>query len=93
MKNCLETDFKESNTIIGHLDKMFPLLTATFVYREIQALQAKGINIQTFSIWKPKLCDLSNEAKIFLDNTFYIFPINWAFLESAEFIFISSLGI
>jgi glycosyltransferase involved in cell wall biosynthesis len=63
--------------IIGHLDKMFPLLTATFVYREIQALQAKGINIQTFSIWKPKLCDLSNEAKNFLDNTFYIFPINW----------------
>jgi glycosyltransferase involved in cell wall biosynthesis len=63
--------------IIGHIDKMFPLLTATFVYREIQALKAKGIKIQTFSIWKPKLCDLSNEAKNFLDTTFYIFPINW----------------
>ncbi len=63
--------------IIGHLDKMFPLLTATFVYREIQALQASGIHIQTFSIWKPKLDDLSNEAKGFLNNTFYIFPINW----------------
>jgi glycosyltransferase involved in cell wall biosynthesis len=63
--------------IIGHLDKKFPLLTATFVYREIQALQAKGINIHTFSIWKPKSYELSNEAKHFLDRTFYVFPINW----------------
>lgn len=62
---------------IGYLAQKFPGLTTTFVYREVLALRADGLQIQTFSTWKPKLNELSEEAKDLVKETFYIFPLNW----------------
>jgi len=62
---------------IGYLAQMFPSLSMTFVYREVQALRAAGIHIETFSTWKPNPNELSSEAKDLVKNTFYIFPLNW----------------
>ena len=61
---------------IGYLAQMFPGLTTTFVYREVLSLRARGLRIQTFSTWKPKLDELSEEAKYLVEDTFYIFPLN-----------------
>jgi glycosyltransferase involved in cell wall biosynthesis len=62
---------------IGYLAQKFPGLTTTFVYREVLALRADGLQIRTFSTWKPKLNELSEEAKDLVEETFYIFPLNW----------------
>jgi colanic acid/amylovoran biosynthesis glycosyltransferase len=61
---------------IGYVAQVFPHLTMTFVYREVLALRAAGLDIQTFSTWKPKLSELSGEAKDLVKGTFYIFPLN-----------------
>ncbi len=62
---------------IGYLAQKYPQLTLTFVYREIVALRAAGLNIETFSIWKPRLEDLSAEAQPLRAETFYVFPLDW----------------
>ncbi|MFQ5904858.1 MAG: hypothetical protein ACE5JO_14340, partial [Candidatus Binatia bacterium] len=62
---------------IGYLAQVFPSLTMTFVYREVLALRAAGLDIQTFSTWKPRLDELSDEAVDLVEDTFYIFPLNW----------------
>jgi glycosyltransferase involved in cell wall biosynthesis len=68
---------------IGYVAQKFPQLTLTFVYREVRALRAAGLDIQTFSTWKPNLNELSDEAKEFVKDTFYIFPLDWLrFLQS-----------
>ncbi len=64
--------------IIGYLAQVFPHLTMTFVYREVLALRNKNIHLQTFSTWKPKPEELSDEAKELVKSTFYIFPFNWS---------------
>ena len=68
---------------IAYVAQVFPHLTMTFVYREVLALRACGLDVQTFSTWKPKLDELSEEAKELVKDTFYIFPLNWLrFLQS-----------
>jgi len=62
---------------IAHLAQIFPSLTMTFVYREIMALRAMGVNIDTFSIWKPNPTKVSQEARHLIDTTFYILPLSW----------------
>ncbi len=62
---------------IGYLAQVFPHLSMTFVYREVMALREKGLDIHTFSTWKPKLEELSEEAKPLVDETYYVFPISW----------------
>ena len=60
---------------IGYIAQVFPSLTMTFVYREIYALRARGIDVQTCSTWKPDIDELSEEAKDLVADTFYIFPL------------------
>ena len=61
---------------IAYIVQKFPNLTITFVYREIQALRARGMEIATFSIWKPRRDELSQEAVGLMEGTFYVFPLN-----------------
>ncbi len=49
----------------------------TFVYREVQALRAAGLDVETFSIRTPSPNELSEESKGFVDETFYVFPLKW----------------
>lgn len=69
--------YKGVNMTIAYLEQMFPRLAVTFIYREILALRAAGLSIQTFSTWKPKLDEISDEARDLVKDTFYIFPLNW----------------
>lgn len=77
-----------SKHAVAHLIQVFPNLTITFVYREIMALEAMGLKIDTFSIWRPKPQQVSSEAKGFLDTTFYIFPLKWLRFIKAHLYFL-----
>jgi len=75
---------------VGYMAQVFPGLTMTFVYREVRALRAAGLHVQAFSTWRPRLDELSEEAKDLVEDTFYIFPLNWPrFLLSHVWYFIT----
>jgi len=57
---------------ILYIDIKFPLLTATFVYREIEALRDAGYEIITVSMATPIKSHISAEALHFLDTTIYL---------------------
>jgi colanic acid/amylovoran biosynthesis glycosyltransferase len=61
---------------IAYVVQEFPGLTMTFIYREIMALRAQGIEVDVFSTWKPRRDELSQEAVHLTDSTFYVFPLN-----------------
>lgn len=69
-------------THIAYISQRFPSLTTTFVYREVLALRRLGINIRSISTWRPKPETLSAEARNLVDETFYIFPLNYLQLLS-----------
>jgi glycosyltransferase involved in cell wall biosynthesis len=78
---------------IGYVAQVFPHLTMTFVYREVRALRAAGLPIKTFSVWKPVLNELHDEAKDLVNDTFYVFPLDWPrFLWSHIWYLISRPG-
>src|SRR4051794_9970683 len=70
--------------VIGYVMQKYPTLTMTFVYREVAALRAAGVAVDTFSMWRPQRAELSREAQPLLDETFYIFPINGLRLARAQ---------
>lgn len=72
---------------IAYIAQCFPNLTATFIYREVFALREIGFNVATFSIWKPDVSRLSEEAKVLVDETVYVFPISWPTFLAAHLYF------
>lgn len=62
---------------IAYVLQSFPLLTETFVYREVSALRRMGVQVATFAAWRPDPEMLSEEAKPLLESTTYVFPISW----------------
>lgn len=62
---------------IGYVMPVFPYLSMTFVYREVLALRAKGVDVHTFATWKPDPEELPEEALSLIAETTYIFPLNW----------------
>jgi colanic acid/amylovoran biosynthesis glycosyltransferase len=79
---------RATSPIIAHLAQEFPSLTMTFVYREVMALRDRGMNIDTFSIWKPNIKNVSREARHLADTTYYIFPLSWVKFLRAQFSFL-----
>jgi colanic acid/amylovoran biosynthesis glycosyltransferase len=63
---------------IAYIAQLFPSLSMTFVYREVEALREKGTDIATFSIWKPGRDQLSAEAQHLVDSTSYVLPVVWS---------------
>ncbi len=78
----------DAKPVIAHLAQEFPSLTMTFVYREVMALREMGVNIDTFSIWKPSREKVSREARFLMDTTFYIFPLDWFKFLKAQLYFL-----
>jgi colanic acid/amylovoran biosynthesis glycosyltransferase len=73
---------------IAYIDQKFPGLTTTFIYREIMELRARGLEIVTFSVWKPHRDEISREAVDLMDSTFYVFPAKMLrFLEAHLYYF------
>ena len=73
---------------IGYLISRFPNLTTTFIYREIQALEAQGFEIDVFAIWRPDISALSPESRKFVDSTFYVFPGSLLQIIKAQILFL-----
>ena len=78
----------DAKPVIAHLAQEFPSLTMTFVYREVMALREMGVNIDTFSIWKPSREKVSREARHLMDTTFHIFPLDWFKFPKAQLYFL-----
>lgn len=74
---------------IAYVLQSFPLLTETFVYREVQGLRGKGLPVSAFAIWEPDRETLSQEARHLLEQSTYVFPISWSEFVKAH---LSSLG-
>jgi glycosyltransferase involved in cell wall biosynthesis len=66
----------------------YPTLTQTFVYREVQALRAAGLQIETFSTWRPAAGELSAEARPLVDDTYYLFPLRLPAFAAAQLRFL-----
>ena len=60
---------------IAYFMNVFPYLSETFIYREINALRSRGSDLLTVSIRRPESQDVSEEARAFLQDTYYILPI------------------
>lgn len=68
---------------IGYVTTKFPVLTETFIYREIKGLRTKGLDVMTFSVKRPKGREIPQEAKGLMKETLYLWPPNpIAFLEA-----------
>jgi colanic acid/amylovoran biosynthesis glycosyltransferase len=59
---------------IAYTVQTFPSLTITFIYREVMALRARGMDVTVFSTWRPKLDELSSDSVDLVEDTFYLFP-------------------
>jgi colanic acid/amylovoran biosynthesis glycosyltransferase len=75
---------------IAYVSHSFPLLTETFVYREVFGLERKGIRVVNFAIWKPNKQDLSQEVRHLVDSSHYVFPIPWPEFIKAHLFFLFS---
>ncbi len=60
---------------IAYVAQFFPILTETFVYREVNALRERGFDVVTLSNRTPEVAKLSEESVGLMDSTEYVFPI------------------
>ena len=61
--------------LIAYTVQQFPGLTMTFIYREIVALRARGLEVAVFSTWRPDPAKLSPESRSLMADTVYLFPL------------------
>ncbi len=73
---------------VAYITHAFPLLTETFVYREVFGLERWGFRVETFAIWKPDKNRLSQEARHLVDSSYYVFPISWPRFFKAHLCFL-----
>ena len=80
----MSTRNRQSAPSIAYFTQMYPGLTQTFIYREVLALRARQVPVTTYSVWPPETDDLPPEARPLVEETFYIFPIQWLALLLAH---------
>jgi colanic acid/amylovoran biosynthesis glycosyltransferase len=70
---------------IAYLTGLYPRATDTFIQREVMALREKGVDVHTFSVRRPGDEHIvGSEQKAERDRTYYILPVNLAFLVLAH---------
>jgi len=62
---------------IAFINNYFPSLSGTFIYREVIKLRQRGFDIETFSIRKPKIDELSEEAHTLFYSTTYLIDLSF----------------
>ncbi len=65
----------------------YPLLTTTFIDREIRLLRARGVGVQIVSVRRPNRT-LSPEQKIMQQDVVYLLPVSWLKLLAAHLYFV-----
>ena len=77
-----------TKTTIAYVAQFFPILTETFVYREVEALRDKGFDVITLSNRTPEISKLSEESIGLMDETEYVFPIKHITFLLAHLLFL-----
>ena len=72
-----KTPRRRQAPLIAYVAQSFPDLTQTFIYREVLALERKGLEIATFAIFRMGKETLSEESRHLADRTFYALPLSW----------------
>jgi glycosyltransferase involved in cell wall biosynthesis len=74
------------NMRIAYITTYFPLLTQTFVYREVLQLKKNGISVRCFSVKRPKT--VVGEVADLQKETTYLWPLNPILFSKAHFYFL-----
>jgi len=74
--------------IIAYISQKLPNLTETFVYREIFALNKRGVKVIPFSIHAPTPEQLPDEVQQLAQETTSVFPLNWHRFLTAHLYFL-----
>lgn len=61
----------------------YPLISLTFVEREIRALEAQGVSPKIISMRRPQSGKVLEQARWRMDHIFYVRPIRWGMLIRA----------
>ena len=69
---------------VAYVFQYYPGLTSTFLYREVSALRERGVQIITLANRKPQLTSLSLRLTRTLEETQYIFPLQWLLITRAH---------
>jgi glycosyltransferase involved in cell wall biosynthesis len=80
----VSTSAKELN--IAYVIGTYPVLTTTFIDREIKLLQEWGVDLQVVSIRRPQGL-LSAEQRDLQRNVIYLLPVSWPALIAAHLYF------
>src|SRR5262249_31573553 len=57
---------------LAYVCHIFPYLTQTFVYREVEELRRAGLRLTVFSMKRPELSSLSEECRYLVADTIYL---------------------
>lgn len=61
---------------VAYFMNLFPNLTETFVYREVDSVRAQGIEVVVFAIRRPNPEEVSREARHHFRDTRYVLPLS-----------------
>jgi len=65
---------------VAYVNQFFPLLTETFVYREVLALRRLGVEVVPFALRRPPPGKLSRECGHLQQECVYGIPFDWPWL-------------
>lgn len=65
---------------VAYVNQFFPLLTETFVYREVAALRRLGVQVVPFALRRPPPGRVSRESCHLADECVYGIPFDWPWL-------------
>jgi colanic acid/amylovoran biosynthesis glycosyltransferase len=74
---------------LAYIAQSFPDFTQTFVYREVMALESLGMPVATFAIWKKPRDRVSEEARHYVEKTYYALPVSWPGFLFSHIFFLS----
>ena len=72
---------------IGYIVGTFPLLTTTFIDREILEAKRLGLNVTLIAIRRPPPFEMRPEVKTLAENTKYLLPVPWLRFVAANLYF------
>lgn len=76
---------KQPTLSLAYITTDFPVLSHTFISREINGLEQLGVEVKHLSIHTPDPAEISAEDAHFKDKVFYIFPLDKMAFMKAHF--------
>jgi glycosyltransferase involved in cell wall biosynthesis len=80
---------RDAGRVVVYVVGTYPLLTTTFIDREISALRGWGVDVRIVAVRRPSQdVPLSNEQRELARGTSYLIPITWPRLVAAHLRFL-----